>query len=49
MALLNRRGRRVYVLTEQGEERLKRIKSLMLPYLDSTAEAIDRLRSELYR
>lgn len=43
-----RRSRRVYAITEQGEERLKRIKSSMLPYLDSIAGAIERLRNELY-
>jgi len=44
----NGRARRVYAITQQGEERLKRIKTLMLPYLDSTADAIQRLRTELY-
>ena len=43
-----KRSRRVYVITPEGEERLIRIKSLMLPYLDSVAGAIDRLKSELY-
>ncbi len=43
-----KRSRRVYTITEQGEERLKRIKGLMLPYLDSIAGAIDRLKAELY-
>lgn len=43
-----KRSRRVYAITRQGEERLKRIKSSMLPYLDSIAGAIERLRAELY-
>jgi PadR family transcriptional regulator, regulatory protein PadR len=44
-----KRSRRIYAITRQGEERLKRIKSLMLPYLDSIASAIVRLKDELYR
>jgi PadR family transcriptional regulator, regulatory protein PadR len=43
-----KRSRRTYAITRQGEERLKRIKGLMLPYLDSISGAIVRLRSELY-
>lgn len=43
-----KRSRRVYAITSQGEERLTRIKSLMLPYLDSIADAIERLKAELY-
>ena len=43
-----KRARRIYAITEQGAERLKRIKSLMLPYLESIAGAIERLQSELY-
>ena len=43
-----KRSRRVYAITRQGEERLTRIKTLMLPYLDSVADAIDRLKVELY-
>lgn len=43
-----KRSRRVYAITQQGEERLKRIKSAMLPYLDSISGAIERLRVELY-
>ncbi len=43
-----KRSRRVYAITEQGEQRLKRIKGLMLPYLDSIAGAIERLKRELY-
>lgn len=44
----SKRSRRVYAITEQGEERLERIKGLMLPYLDSISGAIDRLKAELY-
>lgn len=43
-----KRSRRVYAITDQGVERLKRIKQMMLPYLDSIAGAIGRLKSELY-
>ncbi len=42
------RSRRIYAVTEQGEERLKRIKGSMLPYLDSIAEALARFKTELY-
>jgi DNA-binding PadR family transcriptional regulator len=44
----SKRSRRVYAITPQGAERLTRIKSLMLPYLDSIAGAMERLRAELY-
>ncbi|HET6276213.1 MAG TPA: helix-turn-helix transcriptional regulator [Candidatus Cybelea sp.] len=44
----SKRSRRVYAITEQGRERLDRIKALMLPYLDSISAAIERLKSELY-
>lgn len=44
----SKRSRRVYAITQQGEERLKRITGAMLPYLDSVAGAIARLRAELY-
>ena len=43
-----KRSRRVYAITPHGEERLKRIKSLMWPYLDSISGAIMRLKNELY-
>jgi PadR family transcriptional regulator, regulatory protein PadR len=43
-----KRARRIYAITDEGAERLKRIKGLMLPYLDSIAAAIERLKSELY-
>lgn len=44
----SKRSRRVYAITEQGRERLERIKGLMLPYLESISGAIERLKSELY-
>jgi PadR family transcriptional regulator PadR len=44
----SKRSRRVYAITAQGEERLKRIKDLMIPYLDSIAGALERLKRELY-
>lgn len=43
-----KRSRRVYAITPEGEERLKRIKGLMWPYLDSISGAIMRLKHELY-
>jgi len=43
-----KRARRLYRITPAGRERLERIKSNMLPYLDLLAAAIDRLRVELY-
>jgi PadR family transcriptional regulator, regulatory protein PadR len=43
-----KRARRIYAITDHGAERLKRIKGLMLPYLDSIAGAIERLKTELY-
>ncbi|MGB6519134.1 MAG: helix-turn-helix transcriptional regulator [Candidatus Cybelea sp.] len=43
-----KRSRRVYAITAEGKERLERIKRLMLPYLNSIAGAIERLKSELY-
>jgi DNA-binding PadR family transcriptional regulator len=44
-----KRSRRVYSITPQGEERLKRIKGSMLPYLESIERAVGRLKTELYR
>jgi DNA-binding PadR family transcriptional regulator len=44
----SKRSRRVYAITQEGRERLARIKSLMLPYLESIAGAIGRLKMELY-
>jgi PadR family transcriptional regulator PadR len=43
-----KRSRRIYAITESGRERLRRIIDLMLPYLESIAGAIERLKSELY-
>ena len=43
-----KRSRRVYAITEAGEDRLRRIKSSMLPYLDSIERAVKRLKDELY-
>ena len=43
-----KRARRIYAITDAGRERLGRITASMLPYLDSIAGAIARLRSELY-
>jgi len=43
-----KRSRRVYSITEQGEERLKRIKGAMLPYLEQIERAVGRLKHELY-
>jgi len=44
----SKRSRRFYRITLAGRERLTRIKSAMLPYLESLASSIQRLRSELY-
>ena len=43
-----KRSRRVYSITAAGRERLARIKTNMLPYLDYLAASVDRLRLELY-
>jgi PadR family transcriptional regulator PadR len=43
-----KRSRRVYAITAAGEERLRRIKMSMLPYLDSIERAVGRLKNELY-
>jgi PadR family transcriptional regulator PadR len=43
-----KRARRVYSITPAGRERLARIKSNMLPYLDHLAASVERLRAELY-
>lgn len=43
-----KRSRRVYAITESGEDRLRRIKTSMLPYLDSIERAVKRLKDELY-
>ena len=43
-----KRSRRYYRITDAGRERLERIKAGMLPYLDTLAGSIARLRRELY-
>ncbi|MGC2130317.1 MAG: helix-turn-helix transcriptional regulator [Candidatus Aquilonibacter sp.] len=43
-----KRSRRFYRITDDGRKRLERIKSGMLPYLDTLAGSIARLRTELY-
>jgi PadR family transcriptional regulator PadR len=43
-----KRTRRMYSITPAGRERLARIKTNMLPYLDHLAASVERLRSELY-
>ncbi len=43
-----KRSRRYYRITDSGRERLERIKAGMLPYLDTLAGSIARLRRELY-
>jgi PadR family transcriptional regulator PadR len=43
-----KRSRSVYAITPAGEERLRRIKLSMLPYLDSIERAVKRLKDELY-
>ena len=44
-----KRSRRVYAITEAGEDRLGRIKGSMLPYLESIERAVGRLKLELYQ
>ncbi|MHB8146386.1 MAG: PadR family transcriptional regulator [Vulcanimicrobiaceae bacterium] len=44
-----KRSRRIYSITAQGEERLRRIKVAMLPYLESIERAVGRLKNELYQ
>jgi len=43
-----KRSRRYYAITPEGRERLGRIKSNMLPYLDLLSASVDRLRRQLY-
>ncbi|MFN2449679.1 MAG: PadR family transcriptional regulator [Candidatus Baltobacteraceae bacterium] len=43
-----KRARRLYRITPAGRDRLKRIKSNMLPYLQMLSESVMRLRRELY-
>jgi DNA-binding PadR family transcriptional regulator len=44
-----KRSRRVYSITAEGEDRLRRIKGSMLPYLESIERAVSRLKTELYQ
>ena len=44
-----KRSRRVYSITDLGEERLRRIKGAMLPYLEQIEGAVARLKTELYQ
>jgi PadR family transcriptional regulator, regulatory protein PadR len=43
-----KRSRRLYRITTAGRERLTRIKTNMLPYLQMLSDSIGRLRAELY-
>lgn len=43
-----KRSRRVYAITALGEDRLKRIKVVMLPYLESIERAVVRFKAEIY-
>lgn len=43
-----KRSRRFYSITPAGRQRLGRIKSGMLPYLDLISASVERLRGELY-
>ena len=43
-----KRSRRNYRITDDGRRRLERIKTGMLPYLNTLAASVARLRSELY-
>lgn len=43
-----KRSRRFYKVTDAGIERLNRIKTGMLPYLEMLAASVARLRGELY-
>ena len=43
-----KRSRRNYQITPEGRERLRRIKSNMLPYLDLLSASVERLRAQLY-
>lgn len=43
-----KRSRRVYSLTTAGDERLRRIKGDMLPYLESIERAVSSLKHALY-
>lgn len=43
-----KRSRRVYTITKQGEDRLNRIKTSMLPYLESIERAVRQFKEEMY-
>ncbi|HEV3155416.1 MAG TPA: PadR family transcriptional regulator [Candidatus Baltobacteraceae bacterium] len=43
-----KRSRRLYRITPAGKDRLARIKSNMLPYLQMLLDSVQRLRRELY-
>lgn len=43
-----KRTRRLYHITPAGRERLARIKTNMLPYLEMMADSVTRLKRELY-
>ncbi len=44
-----KRSRRLYRITSAGQERLRRIKVNMLPYLQMLSDSVERLRRELYK
>ncbi len=43
-----KRSRRIYSITEAGQERLDRIKGSMLPYLTTIEKAVMQLKTQLY-
>jgi len=43
-----KRSRRIYRITPEGEVRLDRIKTAMLPYLEIIVQAVSDLKAELY-
>ncbi len=43
-----KRSRRIYCITPEGDARLERIKSGMLPYLEVIVKAVSDLKHELY-
>jgi DNA-binding PadR family transcriptional regulator len=44
-----KRSRRMYAITPEGAERLGKIKTAMLPYLETIERAVGRLKYELYQ
>ena len=44
----SKRSRRIYKITPEGEARLARIKTGMLPYLEVIVNAVHALKHELY-